>query len=87
MRRKAAPKPDDPEKVAQTADGSKRKPDHEYGVGEMLDGTINIFPASEAPQRIAEIRALERAATEPDNLSDLDDIEKLFGAEKKSKGE
>lgn len=56
------------------------KQDHEYGIGEREDGTIDIFPESELRQRLAEWRAQQEAETGPDDLSDLGEIEDLFGA-------
>jgi hypothetical protein len=54
------------------------KKDQDYGVGEQADGTVDVFPAADLAQRMAELRAMEKAATEPDDLSDLDEIEDLF---------
>ena len=51
-----------------------------WGVGEMSDGTVNIFAPEELPAKLIELCELERAATGEDDLGDLDDIEKLFGA-------
>ncbi len=57
-----------------------KKKDHEYGIGERADGTIDVFPASEWPARRAELRAMIEGETEPDDLGDLGDVEKLFDA-------
>lgn len=78
-------KPTNPEKTAEATDGSEHR---DWAPGEMADGTIDTFPLAELPQRLAEFRALEHAATDDDDLSDLDDIEKLFGVgENKPKNE
>jgi hypothetical protein len=55
------------------------KQDHEYGVGERTDGTIDVFPESELQQRLAEWRAKQAGETDEDDLGDLGEIEKLFG--------
>jgi hypothetical protein len=58
---------------------NRAKADHEYGIGEMVDGTIDTFPPEELPARWAELQEMERAATGEDDLSDLDDIAEMFG--------
>jgi hypothetical protein len=59
------------------------KLEHQYGVGERSDGTIDTFPMSEWPARLAELRAMLDGETKPDDLEDLGAIEKLFEAEPK----
>ena len=44
------------------------KADHEYGIGERTDGTIDTFPLSELPRRLAEFRALSAEKTGTDDL-------------------
>ena len=63
------------------------KKDHEYGIGERTDGTVDTFPLSELPARLAEWRAQQAAEDEPDELSDLGDVEKLFKPEEKPAGD
>jgi len=50
---------------------SSQKKDHEWGVGESADGSINVFDPSELPAKLAEIEEAERAAIarEPKNLA------------------
>ena len=54
------------------------KQDHEYGIGERTDGTIDIFPESELQARLAEWRAQQAGETDADDLADLDEVEALF---------
>jgi hypothetical protein len=54
------------------------KQDHEYGVGERTDGTIDVFPESELQARLAEWRAQQEGETDEDDLADLDEVEALF---------
>jgi hypothetical protein len=51
---------------------------HRYGIGERTDGTLDTFPASEWPARREELRARLAGETEPDDLGDLGEVEKLF---------
>ncbi len=54
-----------------------------YGIGEMADGSVNIFNSvEEAREALAEAEALVDAAFEPDDLSDLDEVVKLLGKAK-----
>ena len=39
-----------------------KKQDHEYGIGELDDGTVDVFDESEIPARVAQLRAREKAA-------------------------
>ncbi len=55
-------------------------------IGQNTDGSFNIFPASELPEKLAELRSHEEATTyaidaseagDPEDLSDLDDLDVL----------
>ena len=60
------------------AGSAKKRHEHGWGIGETADGDIDTFPLSELPARAAEFRAQWEGETEPDELSDLGEIEKLF---------
>jgi hypothetical protein len=61
---------------------------HEWGVGEMADGTVNIFDPWELPAKLEELRLLEEAALGKDDLSDPDDtVKALESVKRKSGGE
>lgn len=59
--------------------------DTSFGIGQNTDGSFNIFPKSELPERLAQIESEEEATSHAieeseggDDISDLDDLDELL---------